>query len=262
MTIYLYVKTHNVTGLKYLGKTEQIDPHKYTGSGKNWCKHLEHHGYDYSTQILLATEDKEELKDTGLFFSKLWNVVRSREWANRIPESGEGIAKNTTTVKDKTGKKFNISIFDEKYLNGEYVGHTKGKTVAYDQMGIKVYVNSNDPRFITGELRGNNKSKIYIFKDDARKMIYKTDLIPDGWNKGDNREKKNKGKIWITNGIESSMIFLSENIIPDGWTTGRKMSLQPNRRICVTDGIEIKKLSRNDIIPDGWIKVERKSKIL
>jgi hypothetical protein len=37
MTIYyLYVKTHNITGLKYLGYTSRKNPHKYTGSGTRW----------------------------------------------------------------------------------------------------------------------------------------------------------------------------------------------------------------------------------
>jgi hypothetical protein len=40
MTIYLYVKTHNNTGMKYLGKTTKPDPHKYPGSGKRWTRHL------------------------------------------------------------------------------------------------------------------------------------------------------------------------------------------------------------------------------
>jgi hypothetical protein len=35
----LYVKTHNITGLKYFGKTTN-DPFKYKGSGKYWLDHL------------------------------------------------------------------------------------------------------------------------------------------------------------------------------------------------------------------------------
>jgi hypothetical protein len=88
--IYLYVKTHNKTGLKYLGKTINEDPYKYTGSGKYWLRHLKKYGTDYTTQILLVTEDKDELKQTGLFFSKIWNIVKSKEWANLMPESGNG----------------------------------------------------------------------------------------------------------------------------------------------------------------------------
>lgn len=92
--IYLYVKTHNKTGLKYLGKTVSKDPHTYPGSGLIWTRHLEKHGYDYTTTILLVTEDKQELKETGLFFSKIFNIVKSNEYANLMEEYGQGGAWN------------------------------------------------------------------------------------------------------------------------------------------------------------------------
>jgi len=44
MTIYLYKKTHNITGLQYLGKTISKDPYSYTGSGVRWTNHLKKHG--------------------------------------------------------------------------------------------------------------------------------------------------------------------------------------------------------------------------
>lgn len=91
MTIYyLYVKTHTVTGLKYLGYTKHKNTHKYAGSGKYWKLHLDKHGKTYTTDILLATENKDELKDTGQFFSKLWGVAISNDWANLKDETGDG----------------------------------------------------------------------------------------------------------------------------------------------------------------------------
>lgn len=55
MTIMsLYVKTHNKTGLKYLGYTKR-DPFKYKGSGYCWVPHIRKHGNDVSTEILLVT---------------------------------------------------------------------------------------------------------------------------------------------------------------------------------------------------------------
>lgn len=87
--IYLYVKTHNKTGLKYLGKTVQ-DPFKYKGSGKRWRNHIKVHGDDVTTEILLITESVEELKETGKFFSKIFHVKSSSDWANIKDEEGDG----------------------------------------------------------------------------------------------------------------------------------------------------------------------------
>lgn len=88
MTIYLYKKTHNVTGLKYLGKTVSKDPYSYTGSGIVWTRHLNKHGYDVTTEILRECQTEEELVTWGRYYSNLWNIVESKEWANLKEEAG------------------------------------------------------------------------------------------------------------------------------------------------------------------------------
>lgn len=102
---YLYVKEHNITGLKYLGQTCQ-DPYKYRGSGKYWKAHIKKHGYNVNTKILLVSENLNDIKITGLFFSKLWNIVKSSEWANLNEESGTGFSSNDSKriQKDKLDK--------------------------------------------------------------------------------------------------------------------------------------------------------------
>ena len=91
MTIYyLYVKTHRITGLNYLGYTSRKDPHKYTGSGKYWYLHLQKHGYLYDTTILHRCISKSAIRAWGLFYSKLWSVVSSKKWANLKEENGDG----------------------------------------------------------------------------------------------------------------------------------------------------------------------------
>jgi hypothetical protein len=86
--MYLYVKTH-ATGLKYLGKTVR-DPYKYKGSGTHWLRHLKKHGQEHTTEILFETDDKELFREKALYYSKLYNVVESKEWANIVPEQGDG----------------------------------------------------------------------------------------------------------------------------------------------------------------------------
>lgn len=88
---YLYTKTHLKTGLKYLGYTKN-DPHTYKGSGHYWLLHIEKHGYDVWTNVIFQTEIKSEIKEMGLYYSRLWNVVESDEWANLIEENGSGNA--------------------------------------------------------------------------------------------------------------------------------------------------------------------------
>lgn len=89
MNIYLYLKIHNKTGLKYLGKTKE-DPHKYKGSGLHWLRHLTKHGDDVTTKVLKECSSNEEIKEWGLHYSNLWNVVDSPEFANLKLESGDG----------------------------------------------------------------------------------------------------------------------------------------------------------------------------
>jgi hypothetical protein len=91
----LYVKTHRITGLKYLGQTSQ-DPFTYPGSGIDWIAHLNTHGNHQDTMILARTSDKNELSDLGRYYSIRYNIVGAMDdfgnkiWANRIPETGGG----------------------------------------------------------------------------------------------------------------------------------------------------------------------------
>lgn len=86
---YLYKKTHLITGLQYLGYTT-TDPFKYLGSGVRWKRHLKKHGKHIKTEILLETESYNDIEHYGKYYSELWNVVESEQWANLKPEEGEG----------------------------------------------------------------------------------------------------------------------------------------------------------------------------
>ena len=88
-TYYLYKKTHKTTNLKYLGFTKN-NPYKYKGSGVRWLLHLAKHGYTVDTEILFETTDKHELENKGVYYSSIWNIVESNEWANMKPETGDG----------------------------------------------------------------------------------------------------------------------------------------------------------------------------
>jgi hypothetical protein len=93
MLLYLLVKEHNLTGLKYLCKksAHSFDECvKYKGSGTYWKKHLAKHGNDVSTTCLFVTEDKQEFKKIATKYSKEYDIVNSKQWANLTIEEGQG----------------------------------------------------------------------------------------------------------------------------------------------------------------------------
>lgn len=92
MSIYLYIKRHKVTGLKYFGKTKRSDPYSYQGSGLYWNKHLNKHGRNKNlieTVCVWEFTDQEECTKFALKFSEENNIVNSNEWANLREENGK-----------------------------------------------------------------------------------------------------------------------------------------------------------------------------
>ena len=96
MTIYyLMIKTHKITGLRYLCQTTK-NPYKYKGSGIDWKQHLKNYGSEHNTEILLQTSNWKELSAVGRYYSIYYNVTTSSDdfgnklWANRIIECGGG----------------------------------------------------------------------------------------------------------------------------------------------------------------------------
>lgn len=85
---YLYIKTHNVTGLKYFGKTVKSDPTTYPGSGTHWKNHILKHGNNVTTEIYGYYTVEDECKRDALKFSEDNCIVESEDWANMIVEDG------------------------------------------------------------------------------------------------------------------------------------------------------------------------------
>lgn len=115
MTIYyLMIKTHKITGLKYLCQTSRKDPFNYNGSGIYWQSHLKKYGTNISTTILLETTDKNKLKEFGRAYSKFYNIVKSKDWANKIPETGGGPGWKKGLENHAKSKKFRTFISERQ----------------------------------------------------------------------------------------------------------------------------------------------------
>ena len=83
----LYLKTHNVTGKKYLGQTTR-DPFKYKGSGVYWTRHIELHGNDVTTEILYESNHKDTFEKVAMDYSIKLDVVNNNAFANLVEEHG------------------------------------------------------------------------------------------------------------------------------------------------------------------------------
>ena len=86
---YLYIKQHSITGLKYFGKTSQLDPYKYLGSGKYWTLHIKKHGKEHvETMWVSDLYQDTSIVEYALHFSLENNIVESNDWANLKHENG------------------------------------------------------------------------------------------------------------------------------------------------------------------------------
>jgi hypothetical protein len=198
--MYLYVKTHITTGLKYLGKTVR-DPYKYKGSGTHWIRHLKKYGEEHTTEVLLETTDKILFKETAIYYSNLFDVVKSIEWANIVPEQGDGGDTSQSPA-------YQSHIESKNFLYGEKNGFY-GKTHSEE---TKRKISEKN----TGRLKGKPKS------DETRKRMSENNarnrLGKAPWNKGKSTGpqspelRRKKGKPLVFNDVEYNSINEAETI--------------------------------------------------
>lgn len=166
---YLYVKTHNITGLKYFGKTTG-DPFKYRGSGKYWIDHLKIHGNDVSTEIVGLFEDKDECVATALNFSTVNNIVHAvnednkKIWANQIIENGiDGGATRYGPHSTETKQKISAAQTG-KNISEEVKNKIKEARKLQDMSHMKKPKSAEQKKKISESLAGRKRSPVSIFK--------------------------------------------------------------------------------------------------
>jgi hypothetical protein len=221
MKTYLYKKTHRKTGLKYLGKTKNQDPFAYPGSGIYWTSHLKIHGDDCDTEILKECDSDQEIKEWGLHYSRLWDIVESEEWANLKEECGDG----GDTSMTPNYKKYQAMITEIKskcrwWNNGINQVHSEVPP---------------DDTYSSGRLPFNNvgaqagaavqSEKVWITDGSTEMMVHRMSPIPDSFRLGRMNPFPGfvsgshvKGSTWWNNGTISKM---SKSSPGPEWNKGR-----------------------------------------
>lgn len=200
-TIYLYIKTHNKTGLKYFGKTIQ-NPYKYKGSGTRWVNHIKKHGYDVSTEIIYQSENAEEIKQKGIEYSIKFNIKENKEFANLKIEEGDGGWDHINSNPDLKREAINKSILKCK---------KPPKKKEYKNVSGSNNSQYNKPWYI------NPKAKHYTERTKEYKEGY---ILLTEWT--ENKKRKNKGSYgrrWYNDGTNNYFLKPEDNIV--GLNKGR-----------------------------------------
>lgn len=221
---YLYKKTHNKTGLKYLGYTEKDDVFKYQGSGKRWLKHLEKHGYDVKTEILLVTYSHEEIKFMGEYYSKLWNIVKNEEWANLTIEEGRGgnTVSNKRWITDGNLEKYILKT--EEVPRGWYEGRSpksvfknpEKQKYFSSKRNTKKQVETYRKNYLEGKYKNSYKHRKATFTGKSHNKDTKEKLSE--WHL---KNSPTKGTSWINNGYNQMRINIENGELPEGYVLGR-----------------------------------------
>lgn len=233
MKIQLYVKTHNVTGKKYFGKTTRNDIHEYQGSGVAWRRHLDEYGYDVMTEVIKECNSVDEAADFALSFSETNDIVNSTEWLNTIPEcvthkdnfkyvNSQGLNRPDTWSKESRERHRQSSIkkgnqsaalktgihaqTPEQRSENSRKGSQKSQEACMEKYGVKSYfsIANTDPGLI--------EKKKKIFKDIGHQQGCKNSQY---------------GSCWIKNAtLEMNKRISKDDLdsyVEQGWTKGRVM---------------------------------------
>lgn len=201
MGYYLMIKTIDQTGMNYLCKCIDNKDHiSYKGSGVYWRRILnKHSNYTISTKILGHYDTAKELVEQGSYYSELYDVVENENWANCMPETGDG----GDTLRGRK-KYYNPDTDECKYFyeNQQPIGWLRGVPKSQRRKGFKRYHNPKTNKIL---------------------HLYPNDKIPEGFIKGGIKGRFKYGpKIGVTtynNGIRK--ILLAENEeIPEGFVKG------------------------------------------
>ena len=219
---YLYIKTHNKTGLKYFGKTTK-DPYSFSGSGTVWTNHLKKHGTDVTTEVFGYFLEKSECMKAAIEFSVQNSIVESNEWANLRLETLDGGDTSKTDNFIRWLPRLTEENKKRKWWNN-------GKNQVFVQA-------PPDTSYCRGRLPFNNagakigselqKNKLWINNGKVETMVSKDSLVPVGYTVGRLRDKafaggsgrhSAKGSYWWNNGILEKMSRFSPG---HNWIKGR-----------------------------------------
>ena len=206
--LYLMVKTHTITGLKYLCKKVTTSDSKaisYLGSGTRWNNHLKVHGKHINTEIIVKYElDKiEEFSKLCIEYSNKFNIVKSGEWANLIIETG------------KPGTKIDIYCGDKgTFFGKKHTEETKEKISIANRGDNNVM--RRRPEILLKSIVTKNKPEN---KEKQRLIAIEVNSRPEV------KEKIRQSKLGLNNPVADKNIYILKNKFTGDTINGTRFDL-------------------------------------
>lgn len=243
MGYYLMIKEAEEIGVKYLCKCmDNRDPYEYKGSGVFWRKIINKHNSTIKTIILGHYDTSEKLRKAGEYYSDKFDIVHKREWANLIPEIGDG----GSTTKGKircynpiTKEERLLDKLPKNWIRGSQYSPAKGKIRCHNPITKKYKLVNDESKIPAGWIKGGlkgvynygPKKGVKVYSDGKRKYyLHEGDSVPEEYILGIGKEGSTKGRIGYYNPFTKKKIYLkSTDNIPEGWikgifpTTGKKI---------------------------------------
>lgn len=254
----LMVKTHDVTGLKYLCYTRKEGKayDSYLGSGTEWERHLSLYGEFITTELVYETEDLNEFKEFARNYSYKNNIVESKEWANLRIEEGDGgdTVSNKIWITDGKVDRYHNKdevipegwtrgrsncVFNDPKIQKEFTSRVdrkkagKGIKRAWDEgrfnrdhskCGVRGDQNPAKRSEVKEEISKKNSGRVHYNNGIVTRSFRPGEKIPDGWVKGQLKSAKRSYR-WMfheSKGVEKVAIDLLPAYIEQGWQYGRK----------------------------------------
>lgn len=168
----LYVKTHNVTGLKYFGKMITTKKY-YRGSGTYWLRHLAIHGNDVNTEILGTFMDEIECILYAIEFSVMHNIVKSSEWANLMIETGH-CGGDTSSYKSPEERL--TSVEKRRITMAKKTDAEKQAIKLKNSEGVKRYITENKDAHLERSRKGSVNRKNTGWKHSPQTLEKLTEI--------------------------------------------------------------------------------------
>jgi len=182
-------------------------------------------------------------------------------------------------IKNNINGKIYVGVHKAKSLDDGYMGSGKVIADAIKKYGIEHFTKTILEQFATSEEMYAREQEVvdeeFLLREDVYNLRRGGLGGFDYMNSNPDIKKKRTesirnnlaigeknsvyGKVWITNGTDSTMIF-PEDAIPDGWKLGRAISESQKTRVAsfrtgtvrITNGVQNKYAKQSDPIPEGW----------